>query len=185
MNTHTHKIAFALLTGLAALTFVASPAAAQQKQLLLSPGGNHGFVPQPHLPQFGFASFNIHGVGERVSHVRRAGLAARFGLEPGDIVLSMNGVPLTYRGSWNDALYNAMANHGGWVRLKIRDVRTGFIAQRQLFVGHHHGPDEHFHNGGNQNHFGTPGPITLKSKFGGSFGNRSTKSSNKIVELTN
>ena len=136
MNTLNCKIAFALLAGLVAAAFTASPspAVADTKQLFLSLGDDPGFAPIPYLPKFGFSSFNINGVGERVTYVRWGGLASRFGLEPGDIVLSMNGYPLTYHGSWNDALYQAMYQDGR-VRLKIRDVRTGHIVQRQMFVG--------------------------------------------------
>jgi hypothetical protein len=185
MNTHLHKIAFALSTALVALTFTSAPATAETKLMLVGPGVDPGFVPQPYLPKFGFASFSINGVGERVTFVRWGGLASQFGLEPGDIILSMNGYPLTYHGSWNDALYNAMSN-SGWVQLKIRDVRTGFIAQRQLFVGGGGGPIVHHYNsGGNINHFGTPdGPPTLKSTVPKN-GNPSPKLSKKIAQVLN
>ena len=162
MNTFHRKIAFVLLTGLVATTFITSPAAAETKHLLLSPEGDPGFAPVPYLPKFGFSSFSIGGVGERVTYVRWGGLASRFGLEPGDLLLSMNGYPLTYHGSWNDALYQAMYQ-GGWVRLRIRDVRTGYTVQRQLFVGDGGGVGPitpHFHNGQPN------GPITLKSQVG-------------------
>ena len=184
MNTLNRTFAFALVASLAAVTFAASPASADTKLLLVTPGTDPGFIPEPYLPHFGFSSFSINGVGERVTYVRWGGLASQFGLEPGDIVLSMNGYPLTYRGSWNDALYNAMAN-GGWVQLRIRDVRTGFIAQRQMFVGGGNGPVMHHYNvGGNNNYFGSPGgPITLKSKIGPTNGNPSPKFNKKIVKL--
>jgi hypothetical protein len=120
----------------ASLTFatVSSPtaSASQPKALLVGPG--HGPSPSFSLPKFGFNSFNIHGYGERVTFVQWGGLAAQMGLEPGDTVLSMNGFPMHYHGAWNDALYQAMLS-GGWVQLTIRDVRTGQLAYRQLFVG--------------------------------------------------
>jgi hypothetical protein len=186
MSTHIRKIAFALLAGLVAATFTASPASAETKQMFLSPGVDPGFAPVPYLPKFGFSSFSINGVGERVTHVRWGGLASRFGLEPGDIILSMNGYRLTYHGSWNDALYQAMYQ-GGWVRLKVRDVRTGFIAQRQMFVGGGGGNGpivHHFNGGGNTQHIGLPGgPITLKSQVGPTNGNPSIQLNKKIVKL--
>ena len=60
------------------------------------------------LPKFGFSSFNINGFGERVTNVRWGGIAQRMGLESGDMILSLNGYPLTYHGSWNDALREAV-----------------------------------------------------------------------------
>jgi hypothetical protein len=73
------------------------------------------------------------------------------GLERGDILLRMNGHRLSYHGSWNDALREAMWNHGGWVRLTIRDVRTGRTVHREVYLGTN------------------PGPITPKSHGGGGF----------------
>jgi hypothetical protein len=185
MNTLSRAFAFATVAGLALVTLNASPAAADTNRLLLAPDTDPHLIPHPHLPKFGFASFNINGFGERVTHVRFGGMASRFGLEPGDIVLSMNGHRLTYTGSWDDALFDAMVNHGGQVRLRIRDVRTGFVATRQLFVGGGGvGPiTPHVHNGHNHNHFdGRVGPITKKSTIGPTNGNGSKKL-NKIVEL--
>jgi len=179
MNTHIRKITFVLVAALVTTGFTASPAAAEIK-LLLSPGLDPGFMPQPYLPKFGFSSFNINGIGERVTYVRWGGLASQFGLEPGDLVLSMNGHRLNYHGSWNDALLDAMVHHDGLVRLKIRDVRTGFIAQRQMFVGDGGGIGPitpHFHNGQ------PTGPITLKSQFGPQNGKPNSKLNKKIAQL--
>ncbi|MCI0333133.1 MAG: hypothetical protein L0228_07915 [Planctomycetes bacterium] len=187
MNTMMHKFALTLLACLAAVTFAASPAAADTKLLLVSPDTDPGFFPEPYLPRFGFSSFNIGGVGERVTYVRWGGLASRFGLEPGDVILSMNGFPLTYQGSWNDALYNAMVNDGGWVRLRIRDVRTGFVATRQMFVGGGVGPVTHHYNvHGDSQHIGLPsGPMTQKSTIGPTNGNQSSPKLKKIANLLN
>jgi hypothetical protein len=147
----------ALLASLSFTVFSARPAAASSPAaLLVAPEGDFD------LPRFGFSSFNIRGVGERVTFVRWGGLASRLGLEAGDTILSVNGYRLTYHGSWNDALYRAMSN-GGMVRLRIRDVHTGGIARRELYlggsggigpvtpkfhVGHYHGPvTPHVHHG--------------------------------------
>ena len=125
----------------AALTFVnvSTPvaSASEPKALLLNPG--HGHSPSFYLPKFGFNSFNIGGYGERVTYVQWGGLASQLGLESGDTVLSMNGFPLNYHGAWNDALYQALQT-GGLVQLTIRDVRTGWIVNRQIFVGGGIGP---------------------------------------------
>ena len=127
MNAFTRTTALAML---ASLSFVSVPLAeaGHPKALLVSPS------PYPTLPKFGFHSYNLNGVGEVVTFVRWGGLASRLGLERGDIILSMNGYPLSYHGAWKDALSNAMAS-GGWVQLAIRDVRTGIVAYRQTFVG--------------------------------------------------
>jgi hypothetical protein len=128
MTTMTRKTVLALLASLS-FVFVSSAVASQPQALLLPPG------PICHdLPRFGFSSFNIYGVGERVTSVRWGGIASRMGLESGDVILSLNGFPLSYHGSWNDALRNAVDN-GGWVQLTVRDWRTGFIATRETFVG--------------------------------------------------
>jgi hypothetical protein len=186
MNTHVLKLAVALLTGLASATITESSAAAETSALMLAPDSDAELVPPPALPKFGFSSVNIHGIGERVTNVRWGGLASRFGLEPGDLILSMNGFPLTYNGSWNDALYSAIIRNGGWVRLRIRDVRTGIVVQRRLFVGGGHGPIEHYHVGHSHTHFGLPsGPVTQKSTIGPINSKSSRPISEKIESLMN
>lgn len=134
------------------------------------------------LPHFGFHSYNLHGIGERVTHVHQFSLASQLGLEPGDIILRLNGMPLSYHGAWNAAL-DAAVCQGDWVQLAIRDVRTGMVVYRQTFVGGAHGPVTpkshavghagpvmiHSQPGGhshhiNSPHVGQPGPLTAKSK---------------------
>jgi len=178
MNTFTRGIASVLIASTALVAFATSPAAAETKAYLASPYVDPGFVPIPSLPTFGFSSFNT-GFGERVSYVRWGGLASQLGLEPGDTILRMNGVPLNYTGSWNDALYNAMYSNGGWVSLRIRDVRTGYIVSRQMFLGGagDGGPIvNHYKSNGSANNFSPPnGPVTLKSTIGPPNGNLSPK----------
>ena len=129
MTTITRISVSALLAGFGFMAISAPPAVASNPSaLLVAPDEDFD------VPRFGFSSFNIRGVGERVTFVRWGGLASRLGMEPGDTILSVNGFRLTYHGSWNDALYRAMAN-GGMVRLRIRDVRTGGIARREVYLG--------------------------------------------------
>ena len=177
MTTLTRITVLPLLASLSVVALMAAPAVASHPQALL-------VAPEPEysLPKFGFASFNIQGVGERVTFVQWGGLASQLGLEPGDVILSMNGFPLSYHGSWSDALYHAMAN-GGSVRLRIRDVRTGHVTHRRTFVGGGIGPitpkvyaGEYLgpHTGPHTPHIVHPGhggghpygPITVKSKAG-------------------
>jgi len=157
MTTTTRTTVFALLASLTLVT-ISTASASQPKALLLNPGYNPG-PSCHHLPKFGFSSFTINGFGERVTFVRWGGIAQQMGLETGDVILGLNGYPLTYHGSWNDALREAM-NNGGWVQLTIRDVRTGFVSTRETFVGDGYGPivaHSHVNNYSNFN-----GPITYK-----------------------
>lgn len=137
MKTLTRCTVFALVGALTvcALSVPVAVATPPQK-LLLAPGEPNGpFFP---LPKFGFSSFNT-GFGERVTFVKPNSRAARLGLQPGDVIFSLNGIPLRYRGSWGDALRQAVLD-GGRVTLRIRDVNTGRIAFRQTFVGGFNGP---------------------------------------------
>jgi hypothetical protein len=195
MNALTHKTVLTLLASLTLVGFAALPAAAQSRLILVDPESDPGLAPDYCLPQFGFSSFNI-GVGERVTFVRWGGVASRMGLEPGDVILSMNGYRLNYHGAWNDALYQAVAG-GGWVQLRIRDVRTGIVANRQTFVGGGIGggvgPIVHYYNaGGNvgspyvnhHNRIGSPsGPVTARSTVGGSHRSETSRTIREIARL--
>lgn len=131
-----------VLLGLALSAFVAPAAAATPagtaQPFLVAPGEPYG------LPKFGFSSSTIYGYGERIVFVRPGSRASFLGLEPGDVLLSLNGQPLTYSGSWTDALSSAL-NDGGYLRIKIRDVRTGHIFFRETFVNWGGGPVEHYY----------------------------------------
>ena len=94
------------------------------------------------------------------------------------MILSVNGFPLTYHGSWSDAIHRAM-DRGGRVRLAIRDVRTGHIAFRQTYFGDGIGPvtpkyqvgigpnvSHVIHQDHDYGHHHHHGPITQKSKVG-------------------
>lgn len=152
MKSNLRTAVFALLASLTLIPF-STAAADQPKALLLNPT----LVPGQgcyQLPKFGFSSFNINGFGERITSVRWGGLAQQMGLESGDVILRLNGYPLTYHGSWNDALREAM-NQGGFVQLTVRDVRTGFIATRETYVGGYGPVVSHYH---------ANGPVTTKKK---------------------
>lgn len=180
MNAVRRKVTFALFAGLAAVALTSSPAAADTNRLFLSPGGDPHLIPHPNLPKFGFSSFNISGFGEKVTSVRFGGLAHRFGLERGDVILSMNGHRLSYHGSWNDALHDAFVNHSGFVRLRIRDVRSGFVATRSMHVGGVGPVTPHFHHGDVHVH---AGPTTKKMLVGPGNGGPSFKLNKKIVKI--
>jgi hypothetical protein len=190
MNALTRNSAFKLSVSLVLVLAAGLSAAAQSNTYLLTPGTD------PCLPKFGFSSFNIHGVGDRVTYVRWGGLASQLGLEPGDMILSLNGYPLNYHGAWNDALAQAVAN-GGWVQLMVRDVRSGYVAYRQTFVGEGGGGPivgpitPKFYNGGyngpvvhHHHQSGNPvGPITPKSNAGGQPNHNLNQTIKKIATL--
>jgi hypothetical protein len=158
MTTISRTAVFALLASLTLVT-ISTASAGHPKALLLNPGYNPG--PSCYdLPKFGFSSFTINGFGERVTSVRWGGLAQQMGLESGDVILGLNGYALTYHGSWNDALREAV-NNGGWVQLTIRDVRTGFVSTRETFVGDGYGPIVGHSHVNNYSHYN--GPVTQKS----------------------
>lgn len=136
MNARTMSLTFSLMVAVVVATV--SSATADAPKRFHQPDRNSRLIPHPNLPQFGFSSFNIRGYGERVTHVRRGSLASRVGLEPGDDILTLNGHRLSYPGSWNDALFHAVST-SGFVKLKVRDVRTGRIAHRQVFLGEFNG----------------------------------------------
>lgn len=160
------------ITGFALSIVVAlvAQADAQQNRMLI---GNPQPAIQPPLPspvvlpKFGFQSYNIHGYGEQITFVRCHSIASQLGLEPGDMVLSLNGFPLTYHGAWNQALSNAVMQ-GGSVQLAIRDVRSGAVVYRSTFVG---GTPGYGPITPKVVHHGTPGPITIKSTPRNNFNN--------------
>ena len=147
MNARYRFAASLLVFGLALSAFVTpSHAAGPPQTKLFAPGEPYG------LPKFGFSSSTIYGYGERVVHVRYGSRAESLGLESGDVILSLNGYKLSYPGSWNDALTQALYNNN-YVRLKIRDVRTGNIFFRETYVnyGGGNGPIQYFKKTGNFN----------------------------------
>lgn len=142
MNPRYRTAALVLMVGLSLSAFVTkSKAASPPNALLLAPGEPYG------LPKFGFSSSTIYGYGERVVFVRPGGRAAQLGLEPGDVIVSLNGYRLSYSGSWNDALSRAIYD-GGLVQLRVRDVRTGSIRLRETYVDFGGALVEHYYRTG-------------------------------------
>jgi predicted metalloprotease with PDZ domain len=141
MNSRFRLVALLLVLGLGVSALVStSVAAPPTSKLLLQPGGGGGNY---GLPKFGFSSSN-NGFGERVLNVRWGSRAQGLGLEPGDVILSLNGYRLSYPGSWSDALAQALYD-GNYVRLKVRDVRTGNIRFRETYVGYNNGPVQNYY----------------------------------------
>lgn len=83
-----------------------------------------GFVPVPQptpaVPLLGFMGTDLHW-GVRVDSVGYGSAARRIGLEPGDVIIALNGMPVRCMHDY----HRALAQSGGVVELEVRDVRTG------------------------------------------------------------
>ncbi|TWT85402.1 hypothetical protein Pla123a_02090 [Posidoniimonas polymericola] len=91
---------------------------------------SHGHYCEPPLPRFGMHSYN-NGYGEVVVRINHGGIACELGLEEGDLIERFNHQRLSYHGSWEDALAQAMAD-GGHIVLRVRDVHTGRRVTRHI-----------------------------------------------------
>lgn len=73
--------------------------------------------------------------GLQVISVNCRGVAERIGLEPGDIITSVNGQPIHCEQSYKQALVQAAVHGGGNVTLQVRNVRwTPGCLHTQKFV---------------------------------------------------
>lgn len=88
------------------------------------PGWNDGGyvkLPQPRCcqPKLGFiGKINCHGM--EVLEVSRFSTAAEIGLEPGDIILKVNGQKVTSHDRFQHLLYDALEGHGGHAELLVK-----------------------------------------------------------------
>ena len=81
------------------------------------------------VPYLGFDSF-FDGSGEQLTVVQHGAAAWRIGLEPGDIILAVNRVPIRYHGHGLQLLQ--AASRRGRVSLTIHDSRTGLVTHRTI-----------------------------------------------------
>lgn len=84
-----------------------------------------GFMPAPMpapatVPLLGFMGADVNW-GVRVESVGYGSIARQIGLEPGDVIVGLNGMPVRCMHDY----HRALAQSGGVVALEIRDVRTG------------------------------------------------------------
>jgi len=128
MNAVSRKTLLALVLSVATVA-VASTAMAEPPRARLHPHPHFCPPVPPVQPRLGINYTVIPCHGYRVNYVVWGTPAARMGLEPGDVVLSINGTRLTYNGAHTYALSRAV-HTGGWVTLRIRDVRTGWVVTR-------------------------------------------------------
>ena len=85
------------------------------------------------LPQLGFSGYLVPGKGEYVLSVDPGTAAARIGLEPGDVILAVNGHGVARQGAWSEAMLQA-GPHGGSLTLRIRSGQTGRVTDRTCHV---------------------------------------------------
>jgi predicted metalloprotease with PDZ domain len=85
-------------------------------------------ISQP-TPFLGFSSY-FDGVAEQVTAVQYGTAAWRMGLEPGDRILSVNGIPLRYHGHGEQLVRSAA--YRGQLTMAIRDRRTGLVTHRRV-----------------------------------------------------
>jgi S1-C subfamily serine protease len=85
------------------------------------------------LPQLGFSGYLVPGKGEYVLSVDCGTAAARIGLQPGDVILAVNGHRVARHGAWSEAMVQA-GPHGGSLTLRIRSGQTGRITDRTCHV---------------------------------------------------
>ena len=83
-------------------------------------------------PYLGFSSY-FDGSGEQLTAVQYGAAAWRIGLEPGDKILAVNGVPIRYHGHGLQLLRAASVH--GQVSLSVLDRRTGLVAHRTIVLG--------------------------------------------------
>lgn len=76
----------------------------------------------PAVPLLGFMGTDIHW-GVRVDSVGYGSAARQIGLEPGDVIVGLNGMPVRCMHDYRRAL----ARSGGVVELEVRDVRSGNV----------------------------------------------------------
>ena len=131
MKAVNRRTAFVLILLAAALATTLSATAFGQAYIAPNPG-----YPLVSPPQLGINYLTIPGYGYRVTGILGATPAARIGLEPGDVLLSINGYPLTWNGAHTTPMSQA-SYYGGWITLRIRDVRTGWVVTRStnLYAG--------------------------------------------------
>jgi S1-C subfamily serine protease len=87
-------------------------------------------------PRLGFWGHMQYGKGMVVDRIQRGSVAARVGLERGDVIQAING----RRVHSTDRYHSLLRDSGGRVRLHIRDVRSGNIVIRSATLDNGSGP---------------------------------------------
>ena len=93
------------------------------------------------LPKLGFYGHVEYGWGLMVDRVYWGTEASRIGLEPGDIIVSVNGRPIRNWNDYNTALYYS----GGYGQMVVRDCRTGAMIPTWFVLNNGRGPSSYGH----------------------------------------
>lgn len=94
----------------------------------------------PTTPILGIIGSLQYGQGMLVERVFASTPAADMRLEPGDVIVSINRIPLR---SDSDYQY-AMQTSGGIVELQVIDVRSGLLVSRSAYLTNGAGPSQVF-----------------------------------------
>ncbi len=116
----------ALVVSLLALTAAASTASAQSHAYRFNPSGGGS----QNVQFLGLRCTVIPGYGYRVNTAWSRTVGERIGFESGDVILSINGQPLSYAGAHQAPLQQAHWS-GGWFSFAVQDIRTGRVLYRQ------------------------------------------------------
>jgi S1-C subfamily serine protease len=100
-------------------------------RLRLYPGPSYPGPSIPETPQLGIYGHFEWSYGMVVDDVLWGTPASRMGLEPGDVILAVNGC--TLRSEYD--YFRALRYGGNYARLVIQDVRTGTVVSRTALLG--------------------------------------------------
>jgi hypothetical protein len=92
----------------------------------VGPGAARPPVPPPRI---GFRYILIPGYGYKIVEVMPFSAAARMCLDYGDVILTLNGCPMTHHGADLPVRARAVATDG-WVTAYIHDEHTGLLVTR-------------------------------------------------------
>lgn len=96
---------------------------------LVPPNGPGPIAPPIPPPRIGFHYILIPGYGYKIVEVMPFSAAARMCLDYGDVILTLNGYPMTYYGADIPVRARAAALDG-WLTAYIHDVHTGLLVTR-------------------------------------------------------
>lgn len=95
----------------------------------VNPTGPSPLTPRIPPPRIGFHYILIPGYGYRIASVMPCSAAERMCLTYGDVILALNGCPMTYYGADIPVRAQAAATDG-WVTAYIHEVHTGLLVTR-------------------------------------------------------
>lgn len=124
MNATLKSLIIAAFFGIAGLANTAN--AQIRTDLRLYPGPSI-----PETPRLGILGHFHRGHGMVVDSVVWGSPAERMGLEPGDIIRSINGRWLHSESDY----FRALSYSDGYVQLLVEDVRSGALLPRTAFLG--------------------------------------------------